>query len=108
MIPFITCIIVVEISFTEDCFRASEAPADGAAMSFMPVRVTKSSRIANPIVLDVVPLTVDMARANSPPALPANIPVNNPFSPPFAGKISDSLLCLSVGLSFCCCCCRFE
>ena len=52
----------------------------------MPVRVTKSSRIANPIVLDVIPLTVDMARANTPPALPDNIPVNNPFSPPFAGK----------------------
>ena len=84
-------IIVMEISFTEDDFRASEAPADGDAISFMPVRVTKSSRIANPIVLDVIPLTVDMARANTPPALPDNIPFNNSFSPPFAGKISDSL-----------------
>ena len=78
-------IIVVEISFTEDDFRADEAPADGAAISFMPVRVTKSSRIANPIVLDVIPLTVDVANASTPPALPENIPLNNPFSPPFAG-----------------------
>ena len=91
MNDFFHHIIAVEISFTEDDFRASEAPADGATISFMPVRVTKSSKIANPIVLDVVPLTVDMARANTPPALPDNIPDNNPFSPPFAGKISDSL-----------------
>ena len=85
-------LIEVAISFTEDDYRTSEAPdLNVGPISFMPVRVTKSSRIANPIVLDVIPLTVDMARANTPPALPDDIPVNNPFSPPFAGKISDSL-----------------
>ena len=52
----------------------------------MPVRVVKTSRIANPIVLDVIPLTVDMARANTPPALPYNIPADDGYSPPFAGK----------------------
>ena len=89
------CLIEMEISFTEDDYRASEAPADGAAMSFMPVRVTKSSRIANPIVLDVIPLTVDMARASIPTALPDYniISADNPISPPFAGKTNITLYC---------------
>ena len=78
---------MVSIFFSEDDYRADEAPEKGAGpTSFMPVRVVKTSRIANPIVLYVISLTVDMARANTPPALPDNIPVNNPFSPPFAGK----------------------
>ena len=55
--------------------------------SFMPVLVTKTSRIANPVVFDVYPLTVEMARANTPPAPPDNIPIVNPFSPPFAGNV---------------------
>ena len=84
---FLIMYIVVDISFTEDSYRANEKSiANPTETSFMPVRVVKTSRIANPIVLDVIPLTVDMARANTPPALPENIPVNNPFSPPFAGK----------------------
>ena len=78
---------MVDIFFTEDHYRANEAPEEDAGpISFMPVRVTKTSRIANPIVLDVIPLTVDMARASTSPPLPANIPDNNPFSQPFAGK----------------------
>ena len=78
---------MVDIFFTEDDFRANEKLEENAGpISFMPVRVTKTSRIATPIVLDVIPLTVDMARANTPPPLPANIPEDNPFSPPFAGK----------------------
>ena len=84
--------IVVDISFTEDSYRANEKSiANPTETSFMPVRVVKHSRIANPIVLDVIPLTVEMAMDSQPPALPDNIPFNNPFSPPFAGKISDSL-----------------
>ena len=51
----------------------------------MPVRVIKTSRIANPIVLDVVPLTVEMANTS---LLAANVLVFNPFSPPYAGNIS--------------------
>ena len=44
--------IVVEISFTEDCYRAQEPDL------FMPVRVTKSSLIASNITLTVSPLTI--------------------------------------------------
>ena len=76
---------VVEIFFTEDDFRANEDPnnnPDGTGN--MPVRVIKTSRIANPIVLDVVPLTVEMANTS---LLAAEIPVFNPFSPPNAGNI---------------------
>ena len=54
----------------------------------MPVRVIKTSRIANPIVLDVIPLTVEMANTA---LLAAEIPVQNPFSPPNAGNIIISL-----------------
>ena len=52
----------------------------------MPVLVTKDIRIANPIVLDVVPLTVQQAQESMPLLLPQNIPDNNLFSPPYAGK----------------------
>lgn len=52
----------------------------------MPVLVTKDIRIANPIMLDVVPLTVQQARESMPLLLPQNIPDNNLFSPPYAGK----------------------
>ena len=51
----------------------------------MPVRVIKSSRIANPIVLDVIPLTVKMATTT---LLAAEVPIFNPFSPPYAGNLS--------------------
>ena len=77
----------VEIFFTDDNFRATERNMiNPNEPTFMPVQVTKSSRIANRIALGVVPLTVDMARAKTPSALPENIPVVNPFSPPFAGS----------------------
>ena len=53
----------------------------------MPILVTKNSRIATPIVLDVISLTVSEARNRIPTDhLPENIPVDNPFSPPFAGS----------------------
>ena len=77
---------VVKIHFTEDNFHASEDPnsnPDGTGN--MPVRVIKTLQIANPIILEVVPLTV----ANTS-LLVAEIPVDNPFSPPCAGKISFS------------------
>ena len=76
--------IDVEIFFTEECYRANEDPnsnPDGTGT--VPVRVRKNSQIANPIVLDVVPLTVEMA--NTTLVLPANISLDNPFSPLFAG-----------------------
>ena len=82
--------IEVEIYFAGNDFRANEDPdsnPDGTGN--MPVRVRKSLQIANPIVLDVIPLTVEMAMANSPPVLPANISVNNTFSPPFAGNMTN-------------------
>ena len=41
----------------------------------MSVRVIKTSQITNPIVLDVIPLTVEMAMANSLPILPDNIKI---------------------------------
>ena len=75
----------VEIFFTEDDFRANENPnsnPDGTGN--MPVRVIKSSRIANPIVLDVVPLTVEMANTT---LLAADIPALNPLAPLYAGNI---------------------
>ena len=53
----------------------------------MPVEVTKDSRIATPVVLDIIPLTVSEAISRIPPdRLPENIPMDNPFSPPFAGN----------------------
>ena len=72
--------LAVEIFFTEDDFRANEPDLR------MPVVVTKNSRIATPIVLDVIPLTVSEARHRiSQNCLLENIP-ENPFSPPFAGN----------------------
>ena len=78
----------VEIFFTEDEFRTNERNTTHSdEPAFMPVLVTKTSRIANPIVLDVSPLEVEMATNNNPPDLPDNIPEVNPFSPPFAGNV---------------------
>ena len=68
----------------EDDFRVNERNMTGP-VSFMPVKVAKNSRIANPIVLDIIPLTV--MDATDPPGLPSNVPSNNRFSPPFAGKL---------------------
>jgi hypothetical protein len=52
----------------------------------MPVVVTKDIRIANPIELDVIPLTVQQAEESTPLLLPPNRPENNPLSPPFASN----------------------
>ena len=83
---------MIEIYFTNDDFRATERNMTNPnEPTFMSVIVTKTLRIANPIVLDVVPLTVEMARANIPLALPENIPPANPFSPPYAGSKRLSL-----------------
>lgn len=70
----------MQISFTEDDFRANERDLQ------MPVIVTKDIRIANPIELDVVPLTVQQARVSMPLLLPQNIPEDDVFSPPYAGN----------------------
>ena len=74
-------------------YRATEATENGTLenctlQTFIPVSVIKTSRIANPIVLDVIPLTVDEARAKTPPALPDGVPDDDPFSPPFAGELT--------------------
>ena len=74
----------MQISFTEEDYRVSETNITGS-VSFIPVKVAKNSRIANSIVLDVIPLTIFEAR-NRPPGLPGNVPSDNPFSPPFASK----------------------
>ena len=79
-----TFLIDVQIIFTEDDFRVNERNTTGP-VSFMPVKISKNSRIANPIVLDIIPLTV--MDATNPPGLPSNVPSSNPFSPPFAGKL---------------------
>ena len=74
------------ISFTKDDFQANETVM-GIPNSFMPVVVTKNLRIATPIVLDVISLTVSEARNRIPSSrLPKNIPLDNPFSPPFASN----------------------
>ena len=74
----------VEFAFTEDDFRANE-PDLANPITFLPVIVSKSARIASRVELVVVPLTVDEATATSLP-LPPNIPGVDPYSPPFAGK----------------------
>ena len=74
----------MEIFFTEDDFQANEFDPQNP-ISIMPVIVMKTSRIATPVVLDVIPLTVTQAVASMPPLLLPNIPAVNPYSPPFAG-----------------------
>ena len=67
----------------------------------MPVQMVKNSRIANPIVLDVIPLTVEMARAVLLPSeLPEDIPIPNPFSPPFAGNVCLMIIKTNRQVSF--------
>ena len=66
--------------FSEDDFRATEAEPS------VPVLVTKTSRIATPIVLQVRPLTVQEANMTDPPLLPPNVPPENRVSPPFASN----------------------
>ena len=50
--------------------------------TFLPVLVSKSTKIASRIELVVVPLTIQEAI----PPLPPNIPNDDPRSPPFASK----------------------
>ena len=87
MVFHVLCFLTdVDFSFTEDDFRANE-PSLMDPVTFLPVLVSKSARIASRVELVVVPLTVDEAIATSLP-LPPNIPQNNPRSPPFASKIN--------------------
>ena len=74
----------VEFAFSEDEFQANEPQSPNPA-TFIPILVSKSTRIASRVELVVVPLTVAEARATSLP-LPPNIPQNDPWSPPFASK----------------------
>lgn len=74
----------VEIYFTEDDYRANEASNNNLdVMGNVPVRVAKTTQIANAIVLEVVPLTVAMTNTDTLSAL--YVPADNPFSPPYAG-----------------------
>ena len=75
----------VTFSFTEDSYRANE-PDVGDPVTYLPVLVTKSTRIASRVELVVVSLTIQEATATSLP-LPPNIPPDNPHSPPFASRI---------------------
>ena len=81
MFSFLTA---VEFSFTEDHYRANE-PSSSDPVTFLPVLVSKSTRIASRVQLVVVPLTVEEAIATSLP-LPPNVPDDNLRSPPFASK----------------------
>ena len=76
------CALDVQLQFTEDRYRANELNVGGSA-SFMDVVVSKASRIASRIVLEVVSLTVQQAREMNI-TLPPNIPANDPYSPPYA------------------------
>jgi hypothetical protein len=80
--PFLTD---VEFAFTEDDYRVNEPDLLNPA-TFLPVRVSKSTRIASRVELVVVPLTIQEAFTSSI-RLPPNIPNNDdPRSPPFASK----------------------
>lgn len=82
--------IDVEVFIAEEDFRVYEKNTyNPNEPALMPVMVAKISKIANPIVLDIIPLTVDMARADTHSVLPENIPNDNPYSPPFAGNVED-------------------
>ena len=76
----------VEISFTEDDYRANEPDLT------MPIVVTKNLRIASRLELDVVPLTVQQAESSTPRLLPANILEDNQLSPPYAGMYNTNIL----------------
>ena len=79
---YFSLLSAVEIAFTEGDYRANERSKDGEGnVSFMPVKVTKTPiRIATPIVLEVIPLTVQQANYSLSF-------VDNPYSPPFAGML---------------------
>lgn len=71
--------------FSEDDFRATEG-----LLPSVPVLVTKTSRIATQIVLQVRPLTVQEANMAVPLLLPPNVPVDDQVSPPFASNCLHS------------------
>lgn len=84
----------VEVSFTESDYRANEnSPQVSDGMSFMPVKVTKNSVIATPVVLEVAPLTYQQAEHIILSSLREDIPEDNPFSPPLAGKHQINVSC---------------
>ena len=61
--------------------------------TFLPILISKSTRIASRVELVVVPLTVQEAIITSLSIpLPPNIPDNDPWSPPFASKTIIILL----------------
>lgn len=85
----------VEVSLTESDYRANEkSPVASDGMSVMPVKVTKNSVIATPVVLEVIPLTYQQAEHFLSPSLREDIPKNNPFSPLFASKRQPLILIL--------------
>ena len=94
----------VTLNFSTENYSVRERDLDRVnEAAFMPVRVTKSSRIASPIVVDVIPLTVHMAQAMGISLDHLSIPESNLFSPPFAGmacKLSTdiTLVYISYGL----------
>lgn len=77
---------VVAFAFTEVDFEAPEPDLTNPS-TFLPVMVSKSSRIASRVELVIVPSTVQEARsrATSLP-LPLNVPDDDIRSPPFASK----------------------
>ena len=77
---------VVAFAFTEVDFEAPEPDLTNPS-TFLPVMVSKSSRIASRVELVIVPSTVQEARsrATSLP-LPPNVPDDDIPSPPFASK----------------------
>ena len=84
----------VGIFFSGDNFNAVEALLN------MPVMVTKDSPIATPIVVDLIPLTVNETRERDPLLLQESIPPDNPFSPPFACKNLQCIIGAHDGIRF--------
>ena len=86
LIVSLIIIIIIDIHFlfTGDSYRAHE-PNTGNSVTFLPVVVSKSARIASRVELVVVPLTVEQTRATSLP-LPPNVPEDDVNSPPYASK----------------------
>ena len=72
----VTAVLVLQ--FTNDDYRASEPELS------LPVRVTKSNRIATPVTVSVTPVTLTQHRASGRPD-PRGTLVDNPNSPIEAG-----------------------
>lgn len=56
-------------------------------ISFMPVIVMKTTKIATPIILEVVPLTMYQANLSLLPSIKDTDLEENPLSPTFAGNV---------------------